>query len=321
AAARYAGAEVGPRREPERRARARAVEGRPRDHVGIACRGRRRGLGRSHPRAPGGVRFLGGGRVVVGARPRRSGARPELRPAIRERPRGGRGRESALRGRERPPDPPGRRVVCVLDREKGFARSDAGGAARGGVMWTGIAKRAATDFLDMLLDRRCPGCGGSPPRDGGVCDRCDGLVDRTGVALCLRCLHGDAVSSVAGRGCPSHGSDRLLLAGPAFEPPLDRLIHAFKYEGARALSTWIASLLPSPPGLGEGIGREYILVPVPLHPARCAWRGFDQTALLAGHASARWGVPVVDALVRTRDHEPQARLDPERRRTNVSGAF
>jgi ComF family protein len=188
-------------------------------------------------------------------------------------------------------------------------------------MWTGIAKAWSTDFLDMLLDRRCPGCGGSPPRDGGVCERCDGLIDRTGTALCLRCLHGDAASTVAGRGCPAHGSSRLLLAGPSFEPPLDRLIHAFKYEGARSLSTWVASLLPSPPGLGEGIGREYILVPVPLHPARRAWRGFDQVALLAGHASACWGVPVVDALVRTRDHEPQARLDPERRRTNVSGAF
>ena len=185
----------------------------------------------------------------------------------------------------------------------------------------GAIAKGWIDLCDMLLDRRCAGCGGSPPRDSEVCRACDGLVGRTGVALCLRCLHGDAPSPRVERVCAAHGVSRLLLAGPSFEPPLDRLIHAFKYEGSSALAPWVASLLPLPPGLGDGIGREYALVPVPLHPARRAWRGYDQASLLARDASERWGVPVVDALVRTRDHEPQARLDPERRRTNVSGAF
>jgi ComF family protein len=87
------------------------------------------------------------------------------------------------------------------------------------------------------------------------------------------------------------------------------------------MAGWVASLLPLPPGLSEGIGREYALVPIPLHPARRAWRGYDQALLLARDASARWGVPVVEALSRTRDQEPQARLDPERRRANMRGAF
>jgi len=183
------------------------------------------------------------------------------------------------------------------------------------------ARSAWIDLCDMLLDRRCPGCGGSPPRDREVCPACDERVGRTGVALCLRCLHGDAPSTRVERVCPLHGASRLLLAGPAFEPPLDRIIHAFKYEGGAALAPWIASLLPVPPALTEGIGREYVLTPVSLHPARRARRGYDQAALLAGVVSERWGVPLVEALARTRDHEPQARLEPDRRRANVQGVF
>lgn len=177
------------------------------------------------------------------------------------------------------------------------------------------------DLLDMFLDRRCPGCGESPPRGREVCAACDARVGRSGVALCLRCLHGDPAARDAQRGCPKHGEARLLLAGPAFEPPLDRILRSFKYEGGSALAGWIASLLPEPPGLRNGIGREYILVPASLHPARRARRGFDQSSLLACDASERWGIPVVAALERVRDHEPQARLDPERRRSNVVGAF
>jgi ComF family protein len=177
------------------------------------------------------------------------------------------------------------------------------------------------DLCDALLDRRCPGCGGSAPRRSALCATCDERVDRTGIALCLRCLHGDAPSTGVERVCPAHGSTRLLLAGPPHEPPLDRIIHTFKYEGGTALTRWLASLLPLPPGLGTGIGREYALVPVPLHPARRARRGYDQAALLARAASERWGVPVIEALARTRDHEPQARLDAGRRRENVRGAF
>ena len=184
-----------------------------------------------------------------------------------------------------------------------------------------VIRAGLGDLCDMLLDRRCPGCGGSPPREREVCAACDGRVGRTGVALCLRCLHGDRAATVSQRGCPAHGAGRLLLAGPAFEPPLDRIIHAFKYERASALARWVASLLPEPPGLREGIGREYVLVPIALHPARRAWRGFDQALLLARDASDRWGIPVLGALVRTRDHEPQAKLDPDRRRMNVHGAF
>jgi ComF family protein len=187
-------------------------------------------------------------------------------------------------------------------------------------MW-GIGD-AARDLIDFLLDRRCPGCGGEVPRDRVICAACDARVSRSGVALCLPCLHGDPNDPDVPRGaCDAHGSRRLLLAGPGYEAPLDRIISAFKYEGARRIAPWIAALLPEPPELSGAFGRDCVLVPVPLHPARRARRGFDQAMLLAEDASARWGIPVVAALERTRDNDPQARLGGTRRHDNVRGAF
>ena len=183
-----------------------------------------------------------------------------------------------------------------------------------------LVRAAGIDLMDSLLGRSCPGCAGPTPRGRHVCEACDALVPRAGSAHCLLCLRENATPA-AGRACARHGAARILLAGPRYEPPLDRVIHAFKYAGARELGAWIASLLPEPPARGEALWREYALVPVPLHPARRAWRGFDQARLLAEVAGRAWGIPVLDALVRTRDHAPQARLPRSGRLENVRDAF
>jgi ComF family protein len=193
---------------------------------------------------------------------------------------------------------------------------------------TRFARIAAIDLADAFLGRSCPGCAGPTPRERPVCDDCDARVPRTGAALCLLCLRegaaaleARAASSIAAELCPRHGAARILLAGPHYEPPLDRVIHAYKYAGARELGRWISALLPEPPARGEALWREYALVPVPLHSARRAWRGFDQARLVAELAGRAWGIPVVDALVRERDHPPQARLPRAGRPENVRGAF
>lgn len=178
------------------------------------------------------------------------------------------------------------------------------------------------DLLDALLDRRCPGCADRLPRGREVCDACDARVDRSGIVLCLACLRGDPPDTTpTSGGCARHGSTRLVLAGPAYDPTLERILRAFKYEGARRLASWVADLLPEPPGRDLASWREMVLVPVPLHPSKRSARGFDQALLLAESVSRRWGIPVVPALERIREHPAQATLDAARRRVNVRGAF
>ena len=102
-------------------------------------------------------------------------------------------------------------------------------------------------------------------------------------------------------------------------------IHALKYERRPVLAAPLGRLLaeaggprlPAPPAeWADG------LVPVPLHPARLAERGFNQAELLATPCAARWRLPVLGrALIRIRPTLPQTDLAAAARRANVRDAF
>src|SRR5207249_5976932 len=60
------------------------------------------------------------------------------------------------------------------------------------------------------------------------------------------------------------------------------------------------------PGLDSGL-----LIPVPLGRARLRTRGYNQSERLARALGRRWGRPVVDLLVRTRDTAAQTARSEE----------
>ena len=65
-----------------------------------------------------------------------------------------------------------------------------------------------------------------------------------------------------------------------------------------------------------------VIVPVPLHRSRLRQRGFNQSVLLGRVLSRQLFIPMLpDALVRTRQTEPQIELSVAERRVNVKGAF
>jgi ComF family protein len=63
------------------------------------------------------------------------------------------------------------------------------------------------------------------------------------------------------------------------------------------------------------------IVPVPLHRSREWQRTFDQARLMATHLSALSGLPVKNALHRSRNTIPQTSLSGPARRKNLDGAF
>jgi len=65
-----------------------------------------------------------------------------------------------------------------------------------------------------------------------------------------------------------------------------------------------------------------LIIPVPLHPKRLRWRGFNQSLLLARQVSHLYQLPIDPfVLYRNRETPPQTQLTEEERRKNVRGAF
>jgi ComF family protein len=171
-------------------------------------------------------------------------------------------------------------------------------------------------LLDLLLPPRCGGCGGL----GSLfCDGCLRRTRRLEEPTCRRC--GAEVEHLRSS-CGCRGRLRRLTrlrSAAAYEGPLEKALHRFKYEGRRPLVQPLARLLAERMAV-EGLAAESITW-VPLHPVRRRHRGYNQAELLGRELARLCGLPTVSGLVRVRDTPPQVGLDRLRRRANVEGAF
>jgi ComF family protein len=143
------------------------------------------------------------------------------------------------------------------------------------------------------------------PLQPPVCRVCGGVLSpsaHTALSVCLDCLRHPPVVDEA-RAIGVHDGS------------LRDIIHAFKYGGHRSLARPLAERMRAAGSTTVADSRA--AVPVPLHGSRRRSRGFNQAADLARHL----GLPVVEALIRTRETSTQTALPAEERRANVASAF
>jgi ComF family protein len=138
--------------------------------------------------------------------------------------------------------------------------------------------------------------------------------------LCRRC---GRELEFAGSSCACRTRLRALSrarAAAAYEGPLERAIHRFKYEGWRALAPALAGLMADRLAVEAAPGA--LVLAVPLHARRLRARGYNQSELLAAELRGRLRLPApAGRLVRLRDTPPQVGLDRLRRQSNVAEAF
>lgn len=157
-----------------------------------------------------------------------------------------------------------------------------------------------------------------------------------GTAACARC--GDPLPEPAAgqeaalcRPCRSVPPDfeRAVAYGP-YESRMRAAIHALKYDrmypAARRMGAMLAQAIAR---LAGEASHELLVVPVPLHRAKLAERGFNQARVLAAHALRAlrrshpdWKLTLAPStLMRLRPTSSQAGLTTIQRRRNVRGAF
>lgn len=96
-------------------------------------------------------------------------------------------------------------------------------------------------------------------------------------------------------------------------PLLKKAIHAFKYKFVKDLAKPLATLIL------KKINFDYdFIVPVPLHPRRLRWRGFNQAELLAKEINQN---KLLNCLIKTKNTKPQTQLSEKQRKQNIKGAF
>jgi ComF family protein len=149
------------------------------------------------------------------------------------------------------------------------------------------------------------------------CAACDEAVPAT-VAFCAACAStAQRIVATDGQGDASTDAFAAFVYGGSIAHAIVRMKYEPRPDLARPLGDLLwASIEPHCAALGD-----VVVVPVPLHPARLAERGFNQSALIAHCVARRLRAPLALALARTRDTPRQTTLDRQRRARNMAGAF
>jgi ComF family protein len=183
-----------------------------------------------------------------------------------------------------------------------------------------VIARAANLVIQFLFAPACDGCGRplEHPLAGSVCAACWRSIAVITPPWCVRCgdaLPGASAGPLCVRCRRRPPAFTLARSAGRYDGALRELLHAFKYQGHRALAVPLGRRLRDA-GADLLSGADAV-VPVPLHPWRHWRRGFNQADDLA----RQLGLPVWHALSRTRHGPPQASLPAAQRHRNVRAAF
>lgn len=206
---------------------------------------------------------------------------------------------------------------------------------RGGRERRGMLARCRTGgrgLLSWVFANACMLCDAPVEPDAGV----PGFETAAGSPVCIACLRDlpalppacpvCAAPSPAGTvcgACIAHPPrfDRTIAVW-RYTFPLDRLVLALKFHAGFSLAPFFARRLADRCRGACATDAPDLLIPMPLHRARLAERGFNQSVQIGRPLAGLLGLGLkTGGVTRARPTVPQTELDPRDRRRNVRGAF
>lgn len=196
--------------------------------------------------------------------------------------------------------------------------------------------KARAFFLDLLFPIECLSCG----REGEwLCQRCFGKIRFNETQYCFHCKKEKERGQFC-RACQqAYFPDGVWIAGDYEDKLLMEMVKNLKYRFAKdiagALSKFLilflnsmenSPLITAGAGQVKGvrgiIGKKWLIIPVPLHPRRLRWRGFNQAEEIARAVAEHFGIKMESGiLVRTKHKQPQVKLNMKERAENIKGCF
>ena len=185
-----------------------------------------------------------------------------------------------------------------------------------------IAAALLEPFLSLLYPPRCLVC--RALGEAALCGTCLGQITPVADPACAVCGHTVELKD----GCLNCLSRRPAFvrarALGAYEGVLQTAIHHFKYRDRPQLAGPLGRSLAT-------FARDHAsqlndlkfdaLQPVPMHSTRRRLRGYNQSERLARVVGTELGLPLCNALVRSRPTRPQVGLARAARCRNLAGAF
>ncbi len=171
-------------------------------------------------------------------------------------------------------------------------------------------------FYQWLLPQSCFLCGEITSQV--ICPHClDILPYHTTQCFCCAVpLTQDGICGQCLKQPPPYQRTQTVFL---YDYPVDKIILSMKFNNNLALLKLLGHLMVQHLELEP---RPDVLIPVPIHPKRLRYRGYNQSLELAKVITQQTGIPLnYNACQRIKHTEHQIKLKASERRNNVRGAF
>ncbi len=170
--------------------------------------------------------------------------------------------------------------------------------------------------LPCLLPQSCFLCGDTSTQ--AVCTAClaDLPYHETACICCATFLEEMGICSQCQKEPPPYSHTQAIFS---YTYPVNKLIQAAKFSQNIAVLNLLGNMMAQHLIIDQ---HPDVLIPVPLHPKRLRYRGYNQSLELAKCITKQRGIPFdYKACKRIKNTHSQATLSAEQRQSNIVGAF